>query len=142
MVMILMTPALHAQSATPGMIADIKKQYNEIKSNLIRAAEKMTDDGYSFQPVKEVRTFGGWVGHVADAQTRGCSRMAGAQRSARKVPRSCAMASPPATSMERTCVPTTAISTGVEWLKSDRHGAVRTTRSRTKTVLSQSIRRG
>lgn len=35
---------------------------------LIRAAEKMPEENYSFKPTPEVRSFGQIIGHVADAQ--------------------------------------------------------------------------
>jgi uncharacterized damage-inducible protein DinB len=37
----------------------------------------MPDDAYAFQPTPQERTFGGWVAHIADAQTGGCSRILG-----------------------------------------------------------------
>ena len=69
-----------AQTAAPSMSGDIKQAYNQIKNNLTLAAAKMPEEGYSFQPTKEERNFGGWVAHVADSQTTTCSRIAGAQR--------------------------------------------------------------
>src|SRR3972149_4160345 len=69
-----------AQTAAPSMSGDIKQAYNGIKNNLTLAAAKMPEEGYSFQPTKEQRSFGGWVAHVADSQTTTCSRIAGAQR--------------------------------------------------------------
>ncbi len=59
------------------MAADLNQKYNAIKRNLTQAAEDMPEDGYSLQPSKEERTFGGWVAHVADAQAGGCSGVAG-----------------------------------------------------------------
>jgi len=69
-----------AQMAAPSMSGDIKQAYNAIKNNLTLAAEKMPADGYSFQPTKEQRDFGGWVAHVADSQMTTCSRITGTQR--------------------------------------------------------------
>ena len=73
-------PALQAQNAAPSMSNAIKQQYNEIKNNLLKAADKMPESAYSFQPIKEERTFGGWVAHVADTHMNICSRIAGAQK--------------------------------------------------------------
>ncbi len=68
-------PAPAAQAAS---IADaIRQQYNTVKNNLLKAADKMPDDGYAFQPTPAQRSFGGWIAHVADAQTAGCSRALG-----------------------------------------------------------------
>jgi len=73
--------SLWAQNNPPSMSASIKQQYNDIKSNLTRAAQKMPEDAYAFQPTKEERNFGAWVAHVADSQMNICSRIAGAQKS-------------------------------------------------------------
>jgi uncharacterized damage-inducible protein DinB len=48
-----------------------------LKSVLVRAAEKMPEDKYSFRPTEEVRTFGQIVGHVADSQYLFCSIVMG-----------------------------------------------------------------
>jgi uncharacterized damage-inducible protein DinB len=80
---LMMFAALSAaslQAQNPSMATDLKNQYNQIKGLLLRAAEKMPDDAYSFQPVPEERNFGGWVAHVADSQARTCSTIAGAPK--------------------------------------------------------------
>jgi len=73
---------LLAQAPTPApSTADaIRAFYNGVKNNLLKAADKMPDDGYGFQPTPAQRTFGGWIAHVADAQTAGCSRVLGAPK--------------------------------------------------------------
>ena len=48
-----------------------------IKRNILRAAEKMPESDYGFQPVPEVRTFGQLLGHVANAEYNYCSSAAG-----------------------------------------------------------------
>jgi len=72
---------LFSQGQTPSQSSStadaIRQSYNAIKSNLLKAADKMPDDSYDFHPTPEQRTFGGWVAHVADAQTAGCSRVLG-----------------------------------------------------------------
>jgi len=47
------------------------------KNNIIRAAEKMPEENYSFKPTPEVRSFGQLIGHVADAQYLFCSPVLG-----------------------------------------------------------------
>jgi len=66
--------------APPTMSGGIKQQYNAVKTNLLKAADVMPEDGYSFTPTPAERNFGGWVAHVADAQTGTCSRVAGAPK--------------------------------------------------------------
>lgn len=73
--------AAPAQSSAAPSIADaIRQSYNAVKNNLLKAADKMPDDAYAFQPTPQERTFGGWVAHIADAQTGGCSRLLGAPK--------------------------------------------------------------
>jgi len=62
---------LHAQSA------EIKQGYTGIKNNLLKMAEKMPDENYSFKASPDIRTFGQLVGHVADAQMGTCSAVNG-----------------------------------------------------------------
>jgi DinB superfamily len=66
-----------APAQVPSNVDAIRQMYNGIKSNLLKAADQMPDADYSFKPTPEQRTFGGWVAHVADAQTGGCSRALG-----------------------------------------------------------------
>jgi DinB superfamily len=66
---------LPAQSASSA--AEVKQAYNGVKRNILAAADKMSDADYSFKATPEVRTFGQLIGHVADAQMRGCSAVNG-----------------------------------------------------------------
>ena len=59
------------------MITENKQNYETIKTNIMKSAEKMPEEGYSFQPVKEERTWAELMGHIADAQTSICSGAAG-----------------------------------------------------------------
>jgi hypothetical protein len=67
---------LSAQGANP-LSTEAKQSYTGIKNNLISMAEKMPEEHYSFKPTPEIRSFGQLVGHVADAQARGCSAVTG-----------------------------------------------------------------
>lgn len=73
----LFVSPLCAQNQSPSTAEAIRQQYNVVKNNLLKAADKMPDDGYDFKPTAEERSFGGWIAHVADAQTAGCSRAVG-----------------------------------------------------------------
>jgi len=66
-----------APTPTPSVPDAIRQQYNTVKNNLLKAADKMPEDGYDFKPTPEERSFGGWVLHVADAQAQGCARALG-----------------------------------------------------------------
>jgi len=66
--------ALHAQ--TPA--AELKGFYTGIKNNMMKAAEKMPEEDYSFKASPDVRTFGALIAHVADVQARTCAGIGGA----------------------------------------------------------------
>ena len=68
-----------AQNSNP-LIAEAKQGYTGVKNNLVRMAEKMPEEHYSFQPTPDIRTFGQLVAHVADSQTRACSAVKGEQK--------------------------------------------------------------
>lgn len=55
----------------------IKAEYGIAKMTITRAAAKMPEENYSFQPTPDIRTFGQLVGHVADAQYLFCSTAMG-----------------------------------------------------------------
>lgn len=63
--------------ATPApanpITASEKGLYARIGNSVIRAAEKMPEENYSFKPTPEVRSFGQLVGHEADANYMFCS---------------------------------------------------------------------
>lgn len=53
--------------------------YANISGNLVKAAEKMPEEKYSFKPTPEVRSFGQILGHVADAQHMICKMAMGVE---------------------------------------------------------------
>ena len=59
-----------AQSAPPDAnpyTNAIRRQHRNIGSIVVRAAEKMPEDLFSFKPTPDVRSFAEIVGHIADA---------------------------------------------------------------------------
>jgi hypothetical protein len=70
------TSVLQAQTANP-LSTEAKQAYATIKNNLVKMAEKMPEEAYSFKATPEVRTFGQLIGHVADSQLRTCSAVKG-----------------------------------------------------------------
>jgi len=54
-----------------------KRAYERTKGILLRSAEKMPDENYSFKPVDTVRSYGQIIGHLADAQYLFCSTASG-----------------------------------------------------------------
>jgi hypothetical protein len=69
--------------SAPSTAAAVQQNYNIVKNNVLKAADKMPEDAYDFKPTPDVRAFGGWVAHLADAQSNGCPRILGQQPAAR-----------------------------------------------------------
>jgi hypothetical protein len=59
---------------------DARGSYTQIKQTLLRAAEKMPEENYSFRTVKEVKTYGEMLGHVADIQMALCGLAKGERK--------------------------------------------------------------
>ncbi len=60
-------PAAPAAPVPNGAVTGLKTLWTGVENNLLRAAEKMPEENYSFKPTPEVRSFGQLVAHVADA---------------------------------------------------------------------------
>jgi len=76
---LLALPALsqEKQSSENPFSAINKRGYERTKGILLRSAEKMPEENYSFKPVDTVRTYGQIIGHLADAQYLFCSTASG-----------------------------------------------------------------
>lgn len=62
------------------LAAETEQSYQRIKRFFIAAAEKMPAEHYDFKATDDVRSFGGHVAHIADAQMRTCSNYNGAAK--------------------------------------------------------------
>ena len=62
-----------------------KGAYKRITNILVRSAEKMPEEDYSFKPTDAVRSYGQVVGHVADAQYLFCSIALGEKNPGRNI---------------------------------------------------------
>lgn len=60
-----------------GLAAGLQRSYENIKRNLTEMADKMPEADYTFQPTKEVRTYGQLFGHVANSQFGTCAAVRG-----------------------------------------------------------------
>lgn len=92
--------AAQAQSPAPGAAnqpaapmkslsaaADVQRAYNGLKGNILKAAEKMPAESYSFRPTPDIRTFARVVNHVTEAQLHICGTLNGtASEALPKVP--------------------------------------------------------
>jgi uncharacterized damage-inducible protein DinB len=57
-----------AQNPADPLVSGQKALDTRVKDYLIRSAEKMPEENYSFKPTPDVRSFGQLLGHVADSQ--------------------------------------------------------------------------
>lgn len=78
---LLCGPPARAQEQAPAAddpaSAALRQFYNGAKRNLLRGAEKMPEENYSFRPVPEVRTFSELVAHIAEGNYLFCSSLKG-----------------------------------------------------------------
>jgi hypothetical protein len=64
-------------SAQNPLTASAKAQFDMIKANVLKTANKVGPELYSFKPTPEVRSMGEILGHVADANFGICAAAAG-----------------------------------------------------------------
>lgn len=77
-------PAPAAPPANPITTSE-KGLYSYISDTVVRAAEKMPEENYSFKATPEVRSFGQLVGHVADANYMFCAQAQGLPNPAKNI---------------------------------------------------------
>jgi len=70
------TQAPPAATSDPGNMTRfsraIKARYDNIKRDIVEAADAVPESEYGFKPTPQVRSFGEIVGHIADAQNFFC----------------------------------------------------------------------
>lgn len=71
-----LTAALHAQTANP-LSTELKASYTRVKTNFIKAAEKMPEDQYDFKPTPDMQSFKERVAHIAVSSMGPCSSLKG-----------------------------------------------------------------
>jgi uncharacterized damage-inducible protein DinB len=74
-IFVLPAIAQEKQPSVSPLSAFTKGVYGFQKGMLLRSAEKMPEENYSFRPVDTVRTYGQIIGHLADAQYLFCSKV-------------------------------------------------------------------
>jgi uncharacterized damage-inducible protein DinB len=75
-VLVAAPSAVLAQSPNP-LTANAKVQFGALSGFVVRSAEKVPEDLYSFRATPEVRTMAALFGHVADAMFAMCATAAG-----------------------------------------------------------------
>ena len=77
------TPSSERAAVAPTPAADanaaVAKQFAQVSGWILKAAELVPPDRYSYRPIGTVRTFGQLIGHIADAHNYECGRAAGRQ---------------------------------------------------------------
>jgi hypothetical protein len=66
-----------------GPAADAQRGYAGLKANILKAADKMPAENYSYRPTPEIRTFARVLNHVTEAQLRSCGTINGTAPEAR-----------------------------------------------------------
>ena len=82
----LAATAQQAASAPTGPAAEVQRAYNGLKANILKAANNMPAESYSYRPTPDIRTFARVVNHVTEAQGRSCGAATGATGAPLAVP--------------------------------------------------------
>src|SRR5690348_7261895 len=82
---ILICSPLFAQ-APNALVAEAKFPWTVVRDNLLKMAEKMPAENYTFKPVPEIESFGQRVAHIAGANLSICQGVMGQQATRRPRP--------------------------------------------------------
>ncbi len=74
---LITSAALQAQSGANPISKDVKQAYETVKNNLLKTADKVSEQDFGFKPTPEIRSFGEVLGHAAMAQNRTCAAVVG-----------------------------------------------------------------
>jgi uncharacterized damage-inducible protein DinB len=77
MVLLSTSSARAQQPDAKELGAALGKSFAELSGWILKSAEMVPDDKYSYKPAPTVRTFGELLGHVADGSNYFCGRAAG-----------------------------------------------------------------
>ena len=77
---LVMLGSLATLKAQNPFSADAKQSYTGIKNTLLKAADKMPEENYSFRTTPAVRTYGEIIGHIADTNLLLCGMAKGEQK--------------------------------------------------------------
>jgi DinB family protein len=75
-----MAGGLYAQNANP-LSTELLQSYTIVKTNLVKMAQRMPEQAYSYKPTPEVETFARRVAHIAGANFRTCAGLKGETKS-------------------------------------------------------------
>jgi uncharacterized damage-inducible protein DinB len=77
--LLLSAPSSFAQSApdkTPDVSTEMRNGFNEVNGWVMKAAEMVPADKYSYRPADTVRTFGQLIAHITDSYNYFCANAA------------------------------------------------------------------
>ena len=66
-----------APDKTPDVSTEMRNGFNEVNGWVMKAAETVPADKYSYRPVDTVRTFGQMIAHITDSYNYFCANAAG-----------------------------------------------------------------
>jgi uncharacterized damage-inducible protein DinB len=66
-----------APDKTPDMTTEVRNGFNEVNDWVMKSAEAVPADKYSYRPVDSVRTFGQMIAHITDSYNYFCAHGAG-----------------------------------------------------------------
>jgi hypothetical protein len=69
------------------MSAEVTQSYTSVKNNILRSADKMPAENYSFKPTPDVRSFAEVLEHVAESQMHVCAGVVGDAQAGRIDPK-------------------------------------------------------
>jgi len=71
-------PAATAAPTGPtGPAAEVQRNYAAVKANILKSADKMPAEFYTYKPEPDIRTFARVVNHVSEAQPHSCGAVNG-----------------------------------------------------------------
>jgi uncharacterized damage-inducible protein DinB len=72
-VMLLTATAAHAQTPSDAVAKAVREGFDTVSGHILKSAEMVPPDKYSYQPTKEVRTLGQLLGHIVDGYAYFCT---------------------------------------------------------------------
>jgi len=70
-------PGMTPPAGPAGPAAEVQRSYAGLKVNILKSADIMPADGYSFKPTPEVRMYGRIINHITEAQLHTCGAVNG-----------------------------------------------------------------
>ncbi len=64
-----------AASTVDALSKEVQASYARVKLNILKSADKMPSENYSFKPTPDIRTFARVINHVTEAQMHVCGAL-------------------------------------------------------------------